>query len=99
MTHKSKVIRTSVAGDPSFTLGIDIMKENDPTPFYLKRSSLRLALNLHATEVLYHVRTIRRWGWITQGESQRKKKFIQIGCKRFVGVNRTRLIRWARSGK
>ena len=33
------------------------------------------------------------------GESQRHKLFFQIGCMRFVGKERQKLLRWAKNGK
>ena len=100
----SKVVKTSKAGEPSFTLGIDIMKENDDAiPYYIFRSELKRALEKGetVTRIIYNAYL---WGSeqefksrLTQGKTQRGKKFLQIGCKRFVGVNRTRLIRWANS--
>jgi len=100
------VIKTSIAGAHSFTLGIDIIKENDSfMPYYLYRSALKKALQnyvkLKYNQVPYHAvileceRTYN--AHLSEGKTRSGKKFIQIGCKRFVGVNRTRLIRWAKS--
>jgi hypothetical protein len=36
---------------------------------------------------------------INEGGTQRGKKFIQIGCKRFVGEQRRKLIAWAKAAK
>lgn len=41
----------------------------------------------------------RTLGWIGHGVTQRHKKYISIGCMRFVGENRTKLIRWAKGVK
>ena len=100
----SKVVRTTKAGEPSFTLGIDIMKENDAyIPYYLFRSDLKEALEEYDSRLHRDVNyysdffgITRKWNaLLKQGKTQRGKKFLQIGCKRFVGENRTRLIRWA----
>lgn len=37
--------------------------------------------------------------FLQQGTTQRHKKYLQIGCMRFVGNERTKLIRWAKAAK
>lgn len=39
---------------------------------------------------------VERCGWLGEGKSQRGKKFLSIGCMKFVGKNRTALIKWAK---
>jgi hypothetical protein len=96
------IVRTSRAGETSFSLSADRMVENNITPYWLYRSDLRNALESKSHDVSVAV------GWcggypinryrISEGVTQRNKKFIQIGCKRFVGENRRRLIAWAKKG-
>jgi hypothetical protein len=35
--------------------------------------------------------------WVLQGMTQRNKKFLSIGCMRFVGKQRIALIKWAKA--
>jgi hypothetical protein len=99
------IIKTSSVKENSYTLGVYIMKENASwAPYFVYRSDLRHALKNDTGFVDYRFtdfqdKTTINKGDIQQGKTQRGKKFISIGCKRFVGVNRTRLIRWAKSGK
>lgn len=106
----NKVIRTSRVGERSYTLDAYTMKENASTyPYYLFRYELKRALidsknfSLLTARVIYlydyngETRQLR--ATLSQGKTQRGKKFLQIGCKRFIGENRTRLIRWANSYK
>jgi hypothetical protein len=99
------IIRTSEARQPAFTLKKDVMIERDPKPYMLLRSDLKLALELHSWYVpyfwinLFGVKYGPVHGHISEGKTERGEKFIQIGCKRFVGVNRLKLILWAKSGK
>jgi hypothetical protein len=105
------IVKTSKSREYSFRLLKDRMVENDPTyPYVLFRLELKYALQRHAvnpkTEVnrvkyFVSINTLVLYGWgeLTQGKTQRGKKYIQIGCKRFVGVNRTELIKWAESAK
>jgi|SRR5208282_348071 len=105
------IVRTSRAREFSFELLEDKMIENDPKfPYSLLRVDLKYALQRYAvnpgskvTEVAYSFYivfgVVNEAAKLTQGKTQRGKKYIQIGCKRFVGVNRTRLIKWAKSAK
>src|SRR5579863_1361812 len=99
------IIRTSKAGENSFKLQSDRMTERDSRPYYIFRSDLRAALFDIKSEKRELINVGVGTGpvylkfTVQEGKTQRGKKFIQIGCKRFIGVNRTRLIRWALSAK
>lgn len=96
------IIRTSNQYECSFTLLRDKMIERDPfRPFFLLREDLKDVLeqglpNHVAYQMTESLLKSVFMGRVIEGTTQRGKKFIQIGCKRFVGVNRTRLIRWAK---
>jgi hypothetical protein len=98
------IVRTSRAGENSFTLLEAEMRENDGESWQLYtmlRSDLRFALKNKRTRVAY---SLTHWpellhGWLVQGVTQRRKKFISIGCMKFVGENRKKLIKWAKGGK
>lgn len=97
------IVRTSLASDPNFNLLTDRMVERATysSRYMLLRSDLKLALEIGAAAVKYYITTSSAplSGWVIQGKTQRNKKFISIGCMRFVGENRTKIIRWAKSGK
>lgn len=101
------IVRTSQVGDSSFDLLSERMVERTKAysrKYFLLRSDLRTTLreNLHIVEYFLNAdfsRTGRLTGYVRQGKTQRNKKFISIGCMRFVGENRKKLIRWAKSGK
>lgn len=103
MKKAANIIRSSE--NIRFTLDSDVMKERtDWKPYYLYRSSLKQAIVSNLAHVLYFTTSESLLGgdWsaaghISHGVTQRKKKYIDIGCMRFVGENRTRLIRWAMS--
>jgi hypothetical protein len=42
---------------------------------------------------------IKRLTTISERQSKMLAQAFSIGCMRFVGVNRTKLIRWAKAGK
>lgn len=101
------IIRTSKAEEPSFTLAPDRLIENDWWhPYALSRTNLKVALERNSPSITYYA----IWnksdlnanpiysGDVSHGKTQRGKKFIQIGCKRFVGENRRKLIAWAKNG-
>jgi hypothetical protein len=98
------IIRTSKAGVPSFSLLKDMLRENDIQPYFTWRMSLKEALKRKYSGVFYgiidssgklHFNESR--AVLKQGKTQRGKLYIQIGCKRFVGVNRRKLIAWAKA--
>lgn len=96
------IIRT--ADGFRFTLEKDqIVERTDLHPYRMSRSVLQKALSTNAPVVTYQLEitdyALSYEGYIEHGVTQRKKKFISIGCMRFVGVNRARLIRWAKSAK
>lgn len=100
------IIRTSKAKEPSFILGSDEMVENNLKPYRLYRSVLKQQLKNKQSRISYFIRSFFKddyeykfFGRLTQGETQRGKKYIQIGCKRFVGENRRKLIAWAKGAK
>jgi len=98
------IIRTSEAEQASFSLNEIQMVEQDRQPYFLDRFTLKVALENKSNSICYQMRhrdydSQMFFGNLTQGKTQRGKKFIQIGCKRFVGINRTRLIRWAKAAK
>jgi hypothetical protein len=99
------IVKTAKAREHSFELKNRMMVERgSKCPWYLLRQDLGRALaqrlNGVFIGVIYDGTLSGRDEYdLTQGKSQRGKKFIQIGCKRFVGVNRTRLIRWAKGAK
>lgn len=97
-------IRASQAGENSFRLEADRLIENHSQPYFLLRKNLKTALKLNRDTVRYNLvfngdSQANILGDLSQGKTQRGKKYIQIGCIRFVGDNRTKLIRWAKSGK
>jgi hypothetical protein len=99
------IVRTSKAKEPSFNLGSGWMIESDRRPYFLRRSDLKRALTVkEVTHILVGVGEFSTDGLltpyrITQGKTQRNKKFISIGCKRFVGEQRRKLIHWALDAK
>lgn len=99
------IVRTSKAKDPSFKLGSGWMIESDRLPYFLRRSDLKRALTFKGvTSILVGVGEFGDYGLITpyritQGKTQRNKKFISIGCKRFIGEQRRKLIAWAKGAK
>lgn len=101
---KTKTVRSSKAGVPSFALGTEKMVERDSIPYILFRRDLQKALHSEKVprRVPVYIRNVDHLPaefLVTQGTTQRGKKFIQIGCKRFVGENRRVLIQWAKSYK
>lgn len=100
-------IRTS--DNVRFELRNDRMVEtNSNSPYYAYRRRVREALKVHAKNPLtasvpYFFNTffnntlIERVGWLGEGKTQRGKKFLSIGCMKFVGKNRTSLIKWAKA--
>lgn len=95
------IIRCSLAGKASFRLEKDRMIENVPQwPYYLYRSDLKRSLLDGRDYVPYGIEGVSQEesGILTHGRTQRNKLYIQIGCKRFVGENRRRLITWAKRG-
>lgn len=95
------IVRTSEAGAPGFNLLENDMVERSKRPYALLRKDLRACLKYRVRRINY---TLADWpyvlhAWIEHGKSQRNKKFIGIGCMRFVGENRTKLIKWAKGGK
>jgi hypothetical protein len=104
------IIRTSKAGVPSFSLLKDMVRENGGiqlyfTPYFTWRTSLKEALERKYSGVSYGVIDDfsgklyfnESKAILKQGKTQRGKLYIQIGCKRFVGVNRRKLIAWAKA--
>lgn len=103
-----KTIRCAKAGEASFKLTKDSIIENDPdSAWIMSRQALKEALINEQTLVRVHLlqRKLKdrllgpAFFRIDEGNTQRGKKFIQIGCKRFVGVNRRALIQWAKAAK
>jgi hypothetical protein len=103
------IIRTSEANVPSFELREKFLVERHFIPWYLLRIDLKTAIEKGTTNIVAGLAaktgqpsvledSFTIFG-ISQGVTQRKKKFIRIGCKRFVGKSRERLIRWAKSAK
>lgn len=107
-------IRTSRAGEPGFKLGKKYLIENEPSKgvsyWYARRDDLNAGL--HANNFCSIAVFLGRYGElpneetdevclfvIEHGVTQRNKKFVQIGCKRFVGENRRKLIAWAKSAR
>jgi hypothetical protein len=95
------IIRTSNEGQPSFRLEKNKLIENDAVPYFLERKILKRALTTKATHIVVWItgdlgKADSIYG-IHQGKTQRGKKYIQIGCKRFVGENRRKLIAWAKA--
>jgi hypothetical protein len=95
------IVKTSEAGRPGYNLLKDEMVERcEIWPYYLRREDLKRALETKATYIRYYFSGNLAMIWlgeIKQGRTQRHKKFISIGCERFVGENRTKLIRWAKA--
>lgn len=102
-------VRTSNPRTAGYKLQKEMMVEFRPKDsvyrWYLKRSDLRFALRTKAENISVFVLTpdnlpvtdFPHTFEIRQGITQRHKRYIEIGCKRFVGVNRTRILRWAKA--
>jgi hypothetical protein len=105
-----KTIRPSSQYSNSFTLLDEVMIENSLMSWFLYRSALKAALKSNLPTIMVGLngplsRKLKISSdpdfpcAITHGTTQRRKKFIQIGCMRFVGDSRRALIQWAKSGK
>lgn len=105
-------VRTSRAHEASYDLLANQMVERNPVwRYYLNRLDLKTILPVVTEECNAHISvglTMNKGVYddgdlalmpVTQGKTQRGKKFIQIGCKRFVGENRRKLIAWANGAK
>lgn len=78
-----------------------MVEMNSTEPYYTYRRHVREALELNACVPYFFYAVIgdiliERLGWLGKGKSQRGKKFLSIGCMKFVGKNRTALIKWAK---
>lgn len=104
------IVKTARAREYSYDLLKDRMVERCPCFRYvLYRRDLKVILHAVTEEPNAHIAVyieppltafsqevdITLFG-VKQGKTQRGKKFIQIGCKRFVGENRRKLIAWAK---
>ena len=83
-----------------------MVQTNTKDPYYAYRHSIREALETKNSRVQYfwtngdpESETYllgEAYGWLFQGVTQRNKKFLSIGCMRFVGKERIKLIKWAK---
>lgn len=101
------IIKTSKAREASFKLLKDMMVEQpnvEGRRWFLWRLTLKNALNHPDAKMQVGVAEASGepvpdydcYYSVIQGKTLRGKRFIEIGCKRFVGINRTKLIRWAK---
>lgn len=75
-------------------------------PFYAYRTSIRNAIEVGpSTGVVTYFWRMENGGgiheargWVGIG-TVRNKKFVSIGCMRFVGKERIKLLKWAKSNK
>lgn len=88
-----------------FKLGNERMIETlVVNPFYAYRTSVRNAIEVGPStgvvpyfwRVDFTLHSAR--GWVGVG-TVRNKKFVSIGCMRFVGKERIKLLKWAKSNK
>lgn len=95
---KNLIVRTS--DGIRFKLSIHNMFQTGEGRYNASRKHLQAALRRAPRESLLPYEdtrfTYRLYGSIEYGVTQRHKKFIEIGCMRFVGNERRKLISWAK---